>query len=89
MMIMSHNFGMMVVQPPQLLLGKDIMKVTPIQIKILVLGLEQENSLNKITAEEAAKYLGMDESEMTPETCSKLYKKHGMRHIRLIQSITQ
>jgi hypothetical protein len=30
--------------------------------------------LTKITAEEAAKYLGTDESEMTPEICSKQYK---------------
>jgi hypothetical protein len=57
-----------------LLLGKDMMIVTPVPILILVLGLMQEN-FAKITAEEAAKYLGMEESELTPETCSKQYKE--------------
>jgi hypothetical protein len=35
---------------------------------------ELAGTFTKITTEEAAKYLGMDESEMTRETCSKQYK---------------
>jgi hypothetical protein len=36
--------------------------------------------LTRITTEKAAKYIGMDESDLTPETCARYTKKHGTKH---------
>ncbi|MGK3733877.1 MAG: hypothetical protein ACI8RD_006817 [Bacillariaceae sp.] len=64
----------MEIQPFGLLVGKDMMGDTS-GMNADTSALSGSGKFTKITTAEAAVYLGMGESEMTPESCSKLYKE--------------